>query len=104
MTTVYILGRWLPAGPLLAPLGFLMGMAMPLGLSAVGRRSAKAIPFAWGVNGAVGVLASVLVILFAIKFGFRAAWTAGAVCYLVAALSRPGCQTTQPTPPEARQK
>ena len=33
------------------------------------------------------VLASVLVILFAIDFGFRAAWTAVAACYLVAALT-----------------
>jgi hypothetical protein len=92
LTGLLVLGRWLPAGPLLAllaPLGFLMGTAMPAGLAAVGRRAGHAIPFAWGVNGAVGVLASVLVILFAIGFGFRAAWTAGAACYLVAALTRP---------------
>ncbi len=92
LTSLLVLGHWLPAGPLLlllAPLGFLMGMAMPLGLSVVGSRSVKVIPFAWGVNGVVGVLASVLVILFAIEFGYRAAWTAGTLCYFVAALTRP---------------
>jgi hypothetical protein len=92
LVVLLLAGRWLPPAlllVLLAPLGVLMGTAMPAALAVVGRRGPGAIPFAWGVNGATGVLASVLVILFAIAFGFVAAWTVGAACYLVAAIARP---------------
>ena len=55
---------------LIAPLGFLMGMPFPLGLALLGERQPELIPWAWGINGCASVISSILVILFAIHWGF----------------------------------
>lgn len=65
----------------LAPLGFFMGMPFPLGLARLRGRSPFYVPWAWGVNGAASVIASVLASLLALSFGFRAVLVVGAACY-----------------------
>jgi hypothetical protein len=57
----------------LAPLGFVMGMPMPLGISWLRRTSPALIPWAWGVNGAASVLGSILTMMIAVNFGFNQA-------------------------------
>jgi hypothetical protein len=65
----------------LAPLGFFMGVPFPLGLGRLPDPAPFYVPWAWGVNGATSVVASVLAALLALSFGFRAVLVVGAVCY-----------------------
>jgi hypothetical protein len=76
--------------------GLLMGMPMAIGLAFVGGRPGIAIPWAWGINGAAGVIASVGAIVLAVLFGFTLALTAGVACYVVALTLRPIPQSTDP--------
>jgi len=69
---------------LLAPLGILMGVPFPKGIAWLERTSPDLIPWAWGVNGAVSVVASVLAALVALAAGFIVVLVAGAICYGVA--------------------
>lgn len=69
---------------LLCPLGLLMGMPFPLGMSAVHRRDSRVVPWAWGVNGTLSVLGSVLAAMLSIRLGFSAALVVGQLAYLAA--------------------
>ena len=66
--------------------GFLMGLPFPSAILALEQSGDRgAIPWLWAVNGAAGVLGSVLAFAVALLGGFAAAITAGAACYLIAA-------------------
>ena len=82
-------GRLIVAVVALAPLGFFMGMPFPLGLDRLRDRALFYVPWAWGVNGAASVIASVLAALLALSFGFRAVLVVGAACYAGAWLTPP---------------
>ncbi len=71
----------------LAPLGVAMGMPFPRLLEALQEREPALVPWAWGVNGALSVVASVLAALMALSWGFRAVLIAGAAAYLGAGLT-----------------
>ena len=82
----------------LAPPGLLMGTPFPKGLALLERRACPACPepsrgehsrrapalvaWAWGVNGAVSVVASILAALLALSFGFSLVLALGAACYV----------------------
>jgi hypothetical protein len=66
----------------LAPLGILMGIPFPHLMGLLQEQSPDLVPWAWGINGALSVVASVLAALAAISWGFDAVLLAGAVCYL----------------------
>jgi hypothetical protein len=71
---------------LLAPVGFLMGTAFPGGIGrllAPGEK-ARLVPWAWAVNGAASVIASVLAALLALSFGFSWVLRLGAFLYAAA--------------------
>ncbi len=68
----------------LCPLGMLMGMPFPLGIAAVHSKEPRIVPWAWGVNGALSVLGSVLAAMLSIGFGFTAALFVGQAAYAVA--------------------
>jgi hypothetical protein len=74
-------GRMLIAVIALAPPGLLMGMPFPKGLAFLGQRPSAPIGWAWGVNGAVSVVASILAALMALSLGFSAVLAVGAICY-----------------------
>ena len=74
--------RLLIAVAALAPPGLLMGIPFPQGLALLGRKSPGLIAWAWGVNGAVSVTASILAALLALSCGFSAVLAVGAACYL----------------------
>jgi len=75
------------AAGLLFPIGFLMGMPFPLGLRAATASGARELTaWLWGVNGATGVLASVLAIVVAMSFGISASFWLGFAAYVVAML------------------
>jgi hypothetical protein len=69
---------------LMAPMGMLLGMPMPLGLSRFSALYPRSIAYAWGVNGVASVLASVLGIALAMNFGYAVATLAAAGCYAAA--------------------
>jgi len=87
----------------LAPPGLLMGMPFPKGLALLERRFSVLIAWAWGVNGAVSVVASILAASLALSFGFSAVLTMGAACYVGAlvtagAIRVPPCGGVPPSP------
>ena len=82
-------GRIAVAVAALAPVGFLMGTAMPLGLRRLAEARAPLIPWAWSVNGGTSVLGSVLAMVVAINNSFTATLLAGAACYLAALFLAP---------------
>src|SRR5205807_2255757 len=92
--------RLLLSGVFLVPLGFIMGMPFPTGLSAlaalpVPKYSAGAdtsgnfVEWAWAMNAAASVLGSVLAMVIAIQFGLTATLACGAIAYLLALMLFP---------------
>jgi hypothetical protein len=75
-------GRLIVAVLALAPPGLLMGMPFPKGLALLERDAPGLVAWAWGVNGAVSVVASILAALLALSFGFSAVLAMGASCYV----------------------
>ncbi len=69
---------------ILAPVGFVMGMPFPLGISAVSNLGPHVVPWAWGINGGTSVLGSVLAIVVAMGTGFTWVLVLSAAIYLVA--------------------
>lgn len=90
--------RMLVGAVVLMPIGFLMGTMFPNGIALLERRSARLIPWAWGVNGVCSVISAVTAALLALSFGFRFVILVGAACYGVCALLvRPEAEATRPT-------
>ncbi len=69
----------------LLPLGLLMGIPFASGLAYVQRVHPRFVPWAWGINGLTSVMASILVIILAMRVGFNAVVLLGAGVYLVGA-------------------
>ncbi|HAA54051.1 MAG TPA: hypothetical protein DCE42_04815 [Myxococcales bacterium] len=82
----HIGGRIVLTLVVLFPFGFVMGMPLPLGMSRFEEDQQQAIPWAWGLNGGSGVVASILAIWVAAQWGFRFTFLLAAVCYLVVCL------------------
>ena len=71
----------------LAPLGFLLGVPFPRGLRLLTRQSLDLVPIAWGVNGFVSVVSSVLATLIALTWGFSFVLLGAGLAYGVALAS-----------------
>ena len=69
---------------LLGPIGILLGMAYPLGITILRGYGEELVPWAWGMNGVMSVVASVLAIFIGSKIGFTAAFMTGVAAYAVA--------------------
>lgn len=67
----------------LMPLGLTLGVFFPSGLRIVGEVNPTFIPWAWGVNGGASVVGSILAIVLAITYGFRAVTFGGLCVYAV---------------------
>ncbi len=65
------------------PVGFLLGFAFPTGMRLVSAIDTQPTPWFWGINGATGVLASVLGVMFSITFGINVTMLISAACYLL---------------------
>jgi hypothetical protein len=68
----------------LAPIGLLMGMAYPLGINILRDFGEGLVPWAWGMNGVMSVVASVLAIYIANRIGFTGAFLTGIGAYVLA--------------------
>jgi hypothetical protein len=67
----------------LLPLGFLLGFAFPTGMRLVEAVDKEPTPWFWGINGATGVLASVVAVIISISAGINVTMLISAVCYLL---------------------
>jgi len=70
---------------LVAPVGLLMGMFLPLGVRTANAQGAGLVAWGWGLNGATSVVGSALSIAASMHFGFTATLLIGLSCYWVAA-------------------
>lgn len=68
---------------IIAPAGLLMGFAFPTGMRLVSATDRRPTPWFWGINGAAGVLASVVAVVTSIALGISVTLAVGAVCYLL---------------------
>ena len=71
---------------LCAPLGFCLGMFMPLAITLVARdpaHSREYVAWGWAINGFFSVIGSTLTTMASMTFGFRAVLVASVVLYLV---------------------
>ncbi|HEY6446699.1 MAG TPA: hypothetical protein VIY53_09590 [Acidobacteriaceae bacterium] len=64
------------------PLGFLLGFAFPTGIHLVESIDERPTPWFWGINGAAGVLASVLGVVVSMSAGLNVTLLVAAACYL----------------------
>ncbi len=70
---------------LIAPLGYVLGMAFPLGIRNLRRKGeVEMIPYLWGINGVFSVLGSVAAIIIAVSSGYNAGLVTGLGAYLLA--------------------
>lgn len=65
------------------PLGFVMGMPFPLGISYMGNKNPDLIPWYWGINACFSVISSLATVILSMSFGFRIAMLIAAAVYLV---------------------
>jgi hypothetical protein len=71
---------------LLAPIGIALGMPYPLGIMVLRRAGEGLVPWAWGLNGALSVVASVFAIFISSRVGFTVTMVTGCATYGVALL------------------
>ena len=68
---------------------FVMGLAFPGAIRLLGAGGAAIVPWAWAVNGAASVTASLGAVLIAMNWGYTVTLVCGACLYLLAALVAP---------------
>ena len=71
----------------LVPLGLFMGIPFPVGLRAVGRTNPQMVAWAWGINGCLSVIGSILSVLVSMRFGFDFVMIFAIVVYFIAFLN-----------------
>jgi predicted MFS family arabinose efflux permease len=72
---------------LCAPLGFCLGMFMPLTISLVARDSAHSreyVAWGWAINGFFSVIGSTLTTMVSMTIGFRSVLFGSVILYLIA--------------------
>ncbi len=83
-----LLGLSLPARVavtvwLLAPLSFVLGMPLPLGLRAVQQRCPALTPWCWAITGLLSVCASLVAVVLSMMLGFAAVFVVAAAVYVL---------------------
>ncbi len=66
------------------PAGFFMGIPFPVGLTWTSKHFSPFVPWAWGINGYATVIGSVLSVILALNFGFRAVLLIATGIYVLA--------------------
>ncbi|MEE8185273.1 MAG: hypothetical protein V3T96_02605 [Thermodesulfobacteriota bacterium] len=79
--------RFLTTFLFLFPLGAVMGIPFPTGMSILGKRQADLIPWAWCINGSFSVIGTTLIMMVALSYGFHAVQVIAALLYLMAWLA-----------------
>ncbi|EKD28825.1 MAG: hypothetical protein ACD_79C00190G0001, partial [uncultured bacterium] len=71
---------------LIIPLGIFMGTFFPLGMKLVHNAHSDLIPWVWGLNAYATVIGSVLGVVIAIFFGFKAVFLTAVLTYILGAI------------------
>jgi hypothetical protein len=79
-------GRILVVTAFVAPLACALGYCFPLGLRLVGRHSDRVSAWMWGVNGACGVMASILAVMGSMWLGIHFNLFVAAALYALLAI------------------
>ena len=79
-------GRTLVVAAFTAPLAFGMGYCFPIGMRLTDKHSADLTPWMWGVNGACGVMASIVAVMISMWIGIHANLLIAAMLYAALAL------------------
>jgi hypothetical protein len=79
-------GRTLVVAAFIAPLAFALGLCFPIGMRLVGRHSDRITAWMWGVNGASGVIASILAVMGSMWLGINSSLLVAAILYALLAL------------------
>jgi hypothetical protein len=79
-------GRTLVVAVFIAPLAFALGLCFPIGMRLVGRHSDRITAWMWGVNGASGVIASILAVMGSMWLGINSSLLVAAMLYGLLAL------------------
>ena len=75
---------------LVAPIGVCLGTFLPTALEELKQVAPAFVPWAWGINGVVSVLAPVLAVAVSVTFGISALLLAAIPVYLMVGWSLPG--------------
>ena len=81
---------------LVALLGVLMGVMLPLGVRTANVYGQDMVAWAWGLNGAASVVGSTLSLIVSMHFGFTATLMLGLAAYLVGAKVIPTLAASRP--------
>jgi Spermine/spermidine synthase domain len=84
-----VMARSVVVALMVAPLGCLLGVALPAGLRAVAARDPSRVAWLWGVNGAGSVLGSIVATLVSLHAGTSMAMLVGCALYACALLVWP---------------
>ncbi len=66
---------------------FAMGLPFPLGLRFINLKNDSLTPWAWGINGSMSVLSTVLAVIFAVELGFSLVIIFAAGAYMISLFS-----------------
>lgn len=66
---------------------FFMGMPFPMGLQLVNSKHQSQVPWAWGINGCVSVISTLLAAFIAVEIGFKAVLIWAATAYVLSGIS-----------------
>jgi hypothetical protein len=67
-----LVGRTAVVALFVVPLAFVLGYCFPIGLRLTGRHSDRVTAWMWGVNGACGVMASIVAVMVSMWLGIHA--------------------------------
>ena len=81
-----LLARTAVVALFIAPLAFLMGSCFPVGLRLLGRHSDRVTAWMWGVNGACGVMGSILAVMTSMWIGIDWGLVVAGAMYLLLVL------------------
>jgi MFS family permease len=83
--------RLISAVALIVPLGFVLGMPFPIGLSVLAKSSPDSIPWSWAMNGYATVVGISLATLLSMQIGFKLLLVCALVSYFVGFLALLAC-------------
>ena len=81
-----LLGRTFIVAAFVIPLAFALGYCFPIGLRLVGRRAPQLTAWMWGVNGACGVMGSILAVMTSMWVGIDWGLVVAGASYLMLVL------------------
>jgi hypothetical protein len=89
---------------MIGPLSLFLGFCFPIGMRLVGRLSESAMPWMWGVSGAMGVLSSILAVALSMWVGIQVSLYLAVACYaalviparMLWASGQPAAASTEP--------